>query len=112
MHNHLILISENGHAYFPPVPCRRLSGNGGFIVDVRAICHEVVHDINLPYTLQKSFHEISYISYTSVPDILCLLTISGEGLGVGFAKRCRIILHLSSIYVVFLPHVLCSGSVQ
>ena len=61
---------------------------------------------------QKSFHEISYISYTSVPDILCLLTISGEGLGVGFAKRCRIILHLSSIYVVFLPHVLCSGSVQ
>ena len=38
-----------------PVPCRRLSGNGGFIVDVRAICHEVVHDINLPYTLQKKF---------------------------------------------------------
>ena len=62
-----------------PVPCRRLSGNEGFIVDVRAIYHEVVHDINLPYTLQKSFHEISYISYTRVPDILCLLTISGEG---------------------------------
>ena len=62
-----------------PVPCRRLSGNEGFIVDVRAIYHEVVHDINLSYTLQKSFHEISYISYTGVPDILCLLTVSGEG---------------------------------
>ena len=42
-----------------PVPCRRLSGNGGFIVDVRAIYHEVVHDINLPYTLQKSFGSAS-----------------------------------------------------
>ena len=28
---------------------------------------------------QKSFSEISYISYTTAPDALYLLTISGEG---------------------------------
>ena len=29
--------------------------------------------------LQKKFLKISYISYTTAPDALCLLTISGEG---------------------------------
>ena len=30
-------------------------------------------------TLHKSFREISYISYTRVPNVLCLQGISGEG---------------------------------
>ena len=33
--------------------------------------------------LQKKFLKISYISYTCTPDILYLLAISGEVLGVG-----------------------------
>ena len=32
---------------------------------------------------QKSFMKISYISYTKAKEALYLLTISGEGLGVG-----------------------------
>ena len=112
MHNHLILISGNGHAYFPLFLVADFQGTG----DSLLMCVQSTMKLSTTSIFRtlskKSFHEISYISYTRVPDILCLLTVSGEGLGVGFAKRCRIILHLSSIYVVFLPHVLCSGSVQ
>ena len=34
---------------------------------------------SLPSSLQKKFLKISYISYTTAPDELYLLTISGEG---------------------------------
>ncbi len=34
---------------------------------------------SLPSSLQKKFLKISYISYTTARDALCLLTISGEG---------------------------------
>ena len=52
---------------------------------------------------KKSFWKISYISYTTPPIILYLLTISGEGWGVGCVQRCRTILHLSPVRSVFLP---------
>ena len=108
----LILISENGHAYFPLFLVADFQGTGDLLLMCVQSAMKLFTTSIFRTLSKKSFHEISYISYTRVPDILCLLTVSGEGLGVGFAKRCRIILHLSSIYVVFLPHVLCSGSVQ
>ena len=42
---------------------------------------------SLPPPLQKKFLKISYISYTTTPDALYLLMISGEGLGVGYGRR-------------------------
>ena len=35
--------------------------------------------VSLSPSLQKKFLKISYISYTTAPDALYLLTISGEG---------------------------------
>ena len=50
------------------------------------------------------FVEISYISYTRTTNLLYLLAISGEGLGVGFLPRCRVILHLPPFSTPFPPY--------
>ena len=44
----------------------------------------------LSSSYKKSFGKKSYISYTRQRNLLYLLAVSGEGLGVGFGAGCRI----------------------
>ena len=54
-------------------------------------------------TQNQKFLKISYISYTRTTNLLYLLAISGEGLGVGLGVGCRIGVGFSRFWYIFLP---------
>ena len=54
--------------------------------------------------LKKKFLKISYISYTTAPDALYLLTISGEGQGVGYSRRVQDLYRCRRHNLLIPPH--------